>query len=218
MMNRPVAAGRPGRLLAVAVVLIALLAPLFSPATVGAAPGGANFVVFWPNLSNPQAGTLEVYIGGTKYYSFVAGSGTSSVANNTPCNKYWGAGSGDTNGGGRSPGFTAAGQPWLYDSPAPGWTQGAAPYGNGLKMSDSTAYGYWYGTSHDCTGPYGGSIGRNGLWIHKTNGSGTGNYITQGCIKINGSNMSTLDAVYHLPYLWNGYDWYPYSDTVLVWG
>ena len=87
MMNRPVAAGRPGRLLAVAVVLIALLAPLFSPATVGAAPGGANFVVFWPNLSNPQAGTLEVYIGGTKYYSFVAGSGTSSVANNTPCNK-----------------------------------------------------------------------------------------------------------------------------------
>lgn len=104
-----------------------------------------------------------------------------------------------------------------YDASPYGWTQSGAPYGNGLTLEMNWAWGSAYGIDHDC-GSWPFAVPRDGLYIHKTNAAGSGNYITQGCSKINGADMANFDAVYHFWATWGGADGSYYGSTALAWG
>jgi hypothetical protein len=195
----------------------ALLPALANAPAAHAAPGqpSGNFVLYWPNLSVPASSSLQIFVHSSAYGVYASGSGTSDASHNTPCNKYWGGG--DWDGGGRLPGKLPPSGDFLhYDSPSPGWTYNIAPYGPGMKLSDAVAYGSRYGFTHDCVNGF-GAIARDGLWVHKTNASGTGSYVTQGCIKLNGTEFGVLDALYHFAYAWGGVDGTGYSSTALLW-
>jgi hypothetical protein len=206
------------RLLLVAITpCVPLLLVFMVMSAAEAAPGqsSGNFALYWPNLSVPASSSLQIFVHGSAYGVYASGSGTSDASHNTPCNKYWGGS--DWDGGGRLPGkLPPSGDFIHYDSPSPGWTYTIAPYGPGMKLSDAVAYGSSYGFTHDCVNGFGVAV-RDGLWIHKTNASGTGSYITQGCIKLNGTDFGLLDALYHFAYAWGGVDGTAYSGTALLW-
>lgn len=195
---------RPFRRRSIALVA-ALIASMFSlgfPASASATPGGNNFALFVGNGGDPTNGTIYFYDNATQVAANRAGSGTSNPTYNSPCNKYWGAGDPDASGG-RIP-YTS----WEnYDSNLwpYGWSASQAPFNPGLRLSDGVATG----STFDCAGS--GSITRDGLWVHNWNN----NYITQGCIKMNPTDLFWFDVRFHS--IWGGSDGVSYYDTVGSW-
>lgn len=132
----------------VAVIAAGLWSTMLCEFPASATPGygDGNFIIFYPNFSDPTSGTAYVYTHGSN------------------------------------------------------WAWGSA-----------------YGIDHDC-GSWPFAVPRDGLYIHKTNAAGSGNYITQGCSKINGADMANFDAVYHFWATWGGADGAYYGSTALAWG
>jgi hypothetical protein len=147
---------RRGSLLAVLLVP-AFVAIAWVPATTaGATPGEdqGNFTVFYPDHATTTNGSLCMYETWSLIVCAQAGSGTSTAANNSACNKYWGGS--DSNGGGRSPNYwyTSDESPYFY-----GWDYTYAPYNSGMAMTNGIAYG----SSFDCAGS--GQVTRTELWV-----------------------------------------------------
>jgi hypothetical protein len=190
------------RCVAAALLVPTLVAStvLFLSSQASATPGGNNFALFVGNGGDPTNGTMYFYDNGSQAGSSRAGSGTSVVSENSPCNKYWGLG--DGNQGGRIPptsGYST------YDSPWPGWSTTSAPYNPGLRLSNGVATG----STFDCAGT--GSITRDGLWVHNWNN----NFVTQGCIKMDNTNMFYFGIRFHD--IWGGSDGVAYYGTLGSW-
>jgi hypothetical protein len=170
-----------------------------------ALPGASagNYIYFDPNPANPVDGRAYLYSSSALQVSFQAGSGSGIASQNSPCNKSWNS----SDPGGRLPG------PLWYNSPSPGWTATAAPYGIGLKLQDGLALGSTYGYVEDCANAY-GSVWRTDLWWHTWNG----NYVTLGCIKLSNADMGTFSNYYHWWGAggWNGVDGTSYNQTTWV--
>ncbi len=190
-----------------AVVLLAIVAAACGP---GKANG--NYVYYIANWSHPTNSSLAVYINGVLDVTYPAGSGTSNSSYTHPCNKY--TGGGDWNGGGHLPGYESAPgtnlDPLAYDSPAPAWEDnhsfGSGSYSNAMTLSNATAIG----TAFDCQ-LNGGSIIRDGLYIHRDFG---GNFVTYGCIKITQANLDDLRIVFFTG--WGGVTGNTYLHTADV--
>jgi hypothetical protein len=184
-------------------VLLSLLtgSGLLLPAPAGATPGigSGNWAVYDPDTSNTPYGQMCFYDNNTQAACVVAGSGHTDdgVGLNDPCNKY--KGDYDGNGGGRLPGS------W-YNSPS-GWTT-SAPYGQGLTLSNGTAYGSIY----DCAAT--GSVLRTELFVHCLGTGCNGSYVTNGCIKLSGDDLYWFSIRYH--FIWGGGDGVAATSTVAV--
>jgi len=163
-------------------------------AIIATACADGNYVYYIANWSDPTSSSLAVYINNTLHATYPAGSGSGSgnPALTSPCNKY--TGSSDGNGGGHLPGYESAS--WValaYDSPAPAWEDNHNFGGSTsavLNLSDADAFG----GDFDCA-TNGGSILRDGLYIHK-DFSGGGNFVTWGCIMISQANIVDLRDVF----------------------
>lgn len=207
------ASGRtiPSRVLRGLAGLMVILTLLVVPETSSAAPGSPyNMVYFNVNASNPVASQAVFYIGGAAVGTYTAGSGTSTdPSDNNPCNKNY-----TTDSGGFLPGMNSAGGLVYFNSVTPyGMTHAYAPYGVGLQVNDKSAFGFVYGYVHDCQNyPY--SIVRTALFMHRTASSGSSNYATYGCIKINWTPMDSFHNIFHNQ--WGGADNTYYSGVIRV--
>ncbi|MGE3834571.1 MAG: hypothetical protein AB7H43_07295 [Acidimicrobiia bacterium] len=84
-------------------------------------------------------------------------------------------------------------------------------YSKGMNLTDETAIGNVF----DCN-PFGfgpGYVLRDGLWVHRTNGS----WVSNGCVKLSEGDLDSLDVMFHSGlFSWGGSNGGSYSWTAEV--